>query len=177
MLAPALTVAAIGLTAASGACAGIAVARRAAPRRVAPAAIVMTVSALDMLLPGTMLAPVAWGAVLLLAALALLLGRPARAARSELGWHAGSILLMAAMWFGMAVPDAAGGAVVAGPAHAGHAGPVLAALLLLLAAAGLAVAAFVHLPRARRQEPGVAAWRHPLMAVAMLAMLVAMPAW
>lgn len=179
MLAPALTVAALGFTAASGACAGLAVARRAAPRRIVPAALVMAASALDMLLPGTLLAPVAWGALLLLLALGLLLGRAARTVRAELAWHAGSTLLMAAMWFGMAVPGAAaitdpGGAAQGG--HGGHGGPMLG-VLLLLAALALAVAAFRHLPRARRQEAGIAAWRHPLMAVAMLAMLVAMPAW
>ncbi|GAA2463693.1 hypothetical protein [Agromyces soli] len=175
MLAPVLTAAALGLTAASGACAGLAVARRAAPKRVVPAAIVMAVSAVDMLLPGTLLAPVAWGALLLLLALGLLLGRTASAARAELAWHAGATLVMAAMWFGTAVPAAAFAGEPAA-AHAGHGGPVLG-VLLLLAALALAVAAFRHLPRARRHEPGIAAWRHPLMAVAMLAMLAAMPAW
>ncbi|MCM3656092.1 DUF5134 domain-containing protein [Agromyces mediolanus] len=179
MLAPVLIAAALGLTAASGVCAGLAVVRRAAPKRVVPAAIVMAVSAVDMLLPGTVLAPVAWGALLLLLALGLLLGRTAPAARRELAWHAGSTLVMAAMWFGMAVPGAAaitdpGGAAHGG--HGGHGGPMLG-VLLLLAALALAVAAFRHLPRARRQEAGIAAWRHPLMAVAMLAMLAAMPAW
>ncbi|GGR21409.1 hypothetical protein ACFOE1_14340 [Agromyces mediolanus] len=181
MLAPVLTAAALGLTAASGACAGLAVVRRAAPKRVVPAAIAMAVSAVDMLLPGTLLAPVAWGALLLLLALGLLLGRTAATARAELAWHAGSTLVMAAMWFGMAMPAAAAvtePAVTApgGAAHGGHGGPVLG-VLLLVAALALAVAAFRHLPRARRQEPGIAAWRHPLMAVAMLAMLAAMPAW
>ncbi|MFD6053546.1 hypothetical protein [Agromyces sp. NPDC060279] len=176
MLAPVLTAAALGLTAASGACAGLAVARRAAPKRVVPAAIVMAVSAVDMLLPGTLLAPVGWGALLLLLALGLLLGGTAPTARAELAWHAGSTLVMATMWFGMAVPSAVSAGTPGGEAHAGHGGPVLG-VLLLLAALALAVAAFRHLPRARRQEPGIAAWRHPLMAVAMLAMLAAMPAW
>lgn len=176
MLAPVLTAAALGLTAASGACAGLAVVRRAAPKRVVPAAIAMTVSAVDMLLPGALLAPVAWGALLLLLALGLLLGRTAAAARAELAWHAGSTLVMAAMWFGTAVPAAAAVTEPGGAAHGGHGGPVLG-VLLLFAALALAVAAFRHLPRARRQEPGIAAWRHPLMAVAMLAMLAAMPAW
>lgn len=176
MLAPVLTAAALGLTAASGACAGLAVVRRAAPKRVVPAAIAMTVSAVDMLLPGALLAPVAWGALLLLLALGLLLGRTAAAARAELAWHAGSTIVMAAMWFGMAVPAAADVMEPGGAAHGGHGGPVIG-MLLLVAALALAVAAFRHLPRARRQEPGIAAWRHPLMAVAMLAMLAAMPAW
>lgn len=172
-----VALAALGLTAAALACSLLGVLRGRVPRRTLPGALLMAAASLDMLTPGRMLAPVLWGAVLLVAALAMLAGRPAPEARGELGWHAGSTVVMAGMQLAMA-GTASGAALEAAAASSTHehGGPVLWALLVA-ATVALAVAAVRHVPRARRREGGLAPLRHPLMAVAMLAMLVAMPAW
>jgi hypothetical protein len=130
-----------------------------------------------MLTPGRVLAPLLWGAVLLVAGLVVLAGRVTPESRTELAWHAGAAVVMAAMQFAMAggasAPGRAGPVVGGGHDHGGAA----LGLLLVAAVLGLVVAAVRHVPRARRNERGIAPYRHPLMAVAMLAMLAAMPAW
>lgn len=181
-----LAVAALGLTAGALACSVLGVVRGRVPRRTIPAAFVMAAAAVDMLTQGRALAPILWGAVLLALALAMLLGRAEPDARAELAWHAGSTVVMAGMQFAMAgaavaeagpglapAPRVVATALGSAAPHA-HGGPVLLGLLVA-AAVALAVAAFWHVPGARRRETGLASLRHPLMAVAMLAMLVATP--
>lgn len=179
---------ALTLTLASVAC--TVVARRhggAAVRRERAAALLMGVSALDMVAPDSqVLHAVGWGAVLISAALMLLIppvatgreaggtGASGGSRRAELAWHAGSLLIMSAMWWAMA----GGASVTSGsyggdPAHAGHTAGVPLAWAVVAVAAVLAVVAVTTMPRCTAADSSRAsAWRHPLMAVGMLFMAV-----
>lgn len=148
------------------------------------AAVLMGVSALDMVVPAVGLAhATGWGAALVLAALTLLAPLRSRdrhaSRRVALARHAASLLVMAATWWAMAAPAvAAGSADGSAPGHAGHAGTLPLVWLVVAVAAALAVVEVAMALRSRDRHRGSAsAWRHPLMAVGMAAMALAMPEW
>lgn len=157
------------------------------------AAAVMGASAADMVLPGLHLAhAVGWGSMLVVATLVLLVpsprgprrrtpvdaGRTAGSSRrADLARHAGSLLLMAAMWWAMAgsaTPELR--ATTAGPvSHAAHSSAApLAWIIVAVAAVVAAGAVGAALRRESVDRTGPFAWRHPLMAAGMLAMAVPM---
>lgn len=196
----AVLVVALALTLASVACTVVPSRHGgAAVRRGRAAALLMGVSALDMAVPGGHLLHAAgWGAALIAAALVLLVPWPGGASRRtvgcgalaparrrrELAWHAGSLLLMSAMWWTMTAPAAVGPAAVGsaaggpptGAVHAAHASAVPLAWSVVAVAGLLAIVAVATaLPRAAGHRPGPAAWRHAFMAVGMLLMAAAMP--
>ncbi|UOE44403.1 hypothetical protein [Agromyces larvae] len=190
LLGAAVTAAAVALTLASAACTVVPVRHGGAVvRRERLAAVVMVVSAVDMAVPAVQpVAPVVWGGLLAALALALLVvprARPGTPERADLARHAGALLAMAGMWFAMTA-DASGPAI--GGGHASHGGSglfglpftavvVVAALALAVAAPTPAAATMAH-PPGRVRTPHTArwaAWRHPLMAVGMALMAVAMP--
>ena len=182
---------ALALTGASVLC-GLAAFRR--PRRpwrafvAAVAAVGMVVSTLDMALPGTLLSPLVWAAVLLALMLASLPGlRPGAASRARraAAQHAFGLLFMAVMWLAMlpAAPAhaASRAADAAAPvtlhaAHAQAAGSLLLPLGWVLVAASVLVVVLVIHGLFSRPAPRKrwAAAQHASMGLAMSAMTVGM---
>ncbi|TFB73299.1 hypothetical protein E3O06_08715 [Cryobacterium glaciale] len=182
---------ALALTGASVLC-GLAAVRR--PRRpwraiaAAVAALGMVVSTLDMALPGALLSPLAWAAVLLVLMLVGLPGlRPGTAShvRRSAAQHAAGLLFMAVMWLAMlpAVPAGAASraADAAAPttlhaAHAQAAGSLLLPLGWVLVAASVLVVVLVIHGLVNRPGPKKrwAAAQHASMGLAMSAMTVGM---
>ena len=133
----------------------------AAVRRVRAGALLMGVSALDMVVPDPQILHAAgWGAVLISAALVLLIppvatgrdaggtGAAGGSRRAELAWHAGSLLVMSSMWWAMAGGASVRSASDGGdPAHVGHAAGVPLAWAVVAVAAVLAVVAVATMPR------------------------------
>ncbi|MGR0220570.1 hypothetical protein [Agromyces sp. ZXT2-6] len=181
----AIMVAALAPTLASVACTVVPVRRGgAAVPRERGTAVLMGVSALDMVVPGLDLAhATGWGALLVVASLMALVPVPGRARRTggpsggdasrraELARNSGSLLVMAAMWWAMAAPPGSDAG-----AHSAHAAGVPLGWAVVAVAAAIAATALASpLRRVAAERTGPSAWRHPLMAVGMLAMAVTMP--
>ncbi|MDJ0348040.1 hypothetical protein [Cryobacterium sp. PH29-G1] len=180
---------ALALTGASVLC-GLADLRR--PRRpwrafmAAALALAMVVSTLDMALPGTLLSPLAWAALLLTLMLASLPGiRSALGSdRRSAAQHAAGLLFMATMWLAMLPPVPAAGTDAAAPVtvHAAHAHAVGSLALplgwALIAASALVVVLVVAAARRWAERPSIrqrcAAAQHASMGLAMSAMTVGM---
>lgn len=174
---------ALALTGASVIC-GLAAFRR--PRRpwraftAAVAGLGMVVGALDMTLPGALLSPLAWAAVLLALMLVSLPGlRPGTASRARraAAQHAAGLLFMAVMWLAMlpAAPSRAADAAAPATLHAAHthgAGSLLLPLgWVLVAASVLVIHGLVNRPGPKKRW---AAAQHASMGLAMSAMTVGM---
>lgn len=178
---------ALALTAASVVCGLAAFRRPGHPLRAFVAALgatVMVFSTLDMALAGTLLAPLAWFAVLLALMLASLLGVRADTAggRRAAAQHAAGFLFMAVMWLAMlpaAPKTAADAAATAHSAHIHAAGSLVLPLGWVLIAASVAVVALViydtrgQLGRTGGRRRWAAA-QHASMGLAMSSMTVGM---
>ena len=180
---------ALALTGASVVCTLAALRRPRHPWRAfmaATLALTMVVSTLDMALPGTLLTPLAWAALLLALMLASLPG-----IRSELGndrrsaaQHAAGLLFMAIMWLAMlpAAPSTTVEAAAPATLHAAHNHAVGSLALplgwVLILASVLVVALVIHGTRAHSGRPSgrrrFAAAQHATMGLAMSAMTVGM---
>ncbi|MDJ0376309.1 hypothetical protein [Cryobacterium sp. PH31-L1] len=149
--------------------------------------IVMVISTVDMALPGRLLSPLAWAAVLLALMLASLPGiRPggARGARRVAAQHAAGLLFMSVMWLAMLTATSSGPADAAAGAtlHAAHTHPAGSLLLplgwVLVAASVLVVVLVIRVPRWPVGRSGTrqrwAAAQHASMGLAMSAMTVGM---
>ena len=176
---------ALAFTGASVVC-GLAAVRR--PRRLGRAftaavvSIGMVVSTLDMALPGTLLSPLAWTAVLLALMLVSLPGLrdgTGSGARRAAAQHAAGLLFMAVMWLAMLPAASVSQADAAASLHASHpeeAGSLLLPLGWVLIAASVLVVVLVI--RGRASLPGTkrrwAAVQHASMGLAMSAMTAGM---
>ena len=176
---------ALVLTGASVVCGLAAFHRPRHPARAftaAVASIVMVVSTLDMALPGTLLSPLAWAAVLLALMLVSLPGlRPGTAGgtRRAVAQHAAGLLFMAVMWLAMLSAAPVYQADAPTSLHAAHsqaAGSLLLPLGWVLIAASVFVVVLVI--RSRADQVGTkqrwAAVQHASMGLAMSAMTAGM---
>ncbi len=153
------------------------------------AAVVMVISTLDMALPGRLLPPLVWAAVLLALMLVGLPGMRFDAgtgARTTAAQHAAGLLFMAVMWLAMlpTAPISAATADAAAPAslpaaHAHAAGSLLLPLgWVLIAASVMVVVLVVRATRRQAGQPGGrhrwAAAQHASMGLSMSAMTLGM---
>jgi hypothetical protein len=180
---------ALALTGASVVCGLAAFRRPGHPLRAFVAALgatVMVFSTLDMALAGTLLAPLAWFAVLLALTLASLLGVRADTAggRRSAAQHAAGFLFMAVMWLAMlpAAPKTAADAAAPATAPSAHIHAVGSLVLplgwVLIVASVVVVVLVIQATLAQIGRPGWwRRWRgaqHASMGLAMSAMTVGM---
>ena len=171
---------ALALTALAVGCAIAGLRRRPRSWSGVAAAAIMSVGSLDMVVAGVRLMhPIAWGALMLFATLALLI---VPGDRGDRALHAGGMLLMAAMWATTAGPSNVAGGVVGAASgavgHGSHGGFPLTWAVLVAAVALALLAARRALHRADAgcgRVRGWSRWGHPLMAAGTACMALAMP--